>query len=82
MTGSTFSTATLVSPALKNRAALQRVRFAHSLATGQMTDSDEDGVFEQTMRSLDPEWRAGSQFWSAFGPQEDAKRQNLTRAIE
>ena len=55
MTGSTFSTATLVSPALKNRAALQRVRFAPSLATGQMTDSDEDGVFEQTMRSLDPE---------------------------
>ena len=55
MTGSTFSTATLVSPALKNRAAFQRVRFAHSLAMGQMTDSDEDGVFEQTMRSLDPE---------------------------
>lgn len=31
---------------------------------GQMTDSDEAGVFEQVIRSLDPKWRASP----AFGP--------------
>jgi len=50
-------------------------------------DGPDDGVGRRRRvrageRSLDPEWRAGPQFWSAFGPREDAKRQNMTRAIE
>ena len=48
----------------RNQAILQGARFVHIVAISQMTDSDEDGVFEQAIRNLDPEWRASL----AFGP--------------
>jgi len=47
-----------------------------------MTDSDEDGVFEQVMRDHDPEWRTLVRIWSAFGPPEDGKRRKTIRTVE
>jgi hypothetical protein len=46
------------------RLALQRAGFAHSVAMGQMTQSDEDGVFEQASA---PSIRSGERARS-FGP--------------
>ena len=60
---------------------LQRVRFVHILAISSITDSDEDGVFEQASATLI--WsKEQAQLWSAFGPREDAKCRNLIRTVE